>query len=198
MFSIIEDVYFPENSTHNQTSINHYIANAIRRNQNTDFYIYDEGRYNSAITGYTNFEGEICYPRHIRPDKIGWYVSGNDLHFSNPFGDDIYPISTLHFILDELSHRFNLSANGSVILINNNTRDVFYYIIKDSKIYKHINKTMYLDKYYKYAFQLNRDPEIDDPEFREIINRAFIGITYMEYLNNYGEAAFIETLAYYI
>lgn len=198
MFYVIEDLSFNENSTHNAERINRYIANLNRRINDFDFRIYDEARFNPGLPEFIDVNGEEFYSPLFIPYKICWYVSGNDFCYSDASEDDAYPIATLHFILEKLLSEFNIEINGSVILYTYNPDEAIYYKIHKSQIYKHINKSMYLTKYLKYAHQLFDRVEINDPEFKGVLDKAFSDESYMNYLEEYGVENFTTVLAAYI
>jgi len=199
MFYVFEDLSFNNNLVYNVERINGYLATLARRLNEYDFYIYDEGWYNINLLEHSNYNGEVLYPPAIKPTKINWYVSENILCYSDLDNSDICPIATLRFVLEQILSEFNLEINGSVMLFCYNSEEVIYYKINNSQIYKHINKTMYLSKYLRYANQLaDGGAEINDPEFKAVLNEAFTIEPYMFILNEYGVEYFIEILAGYI
>ena len=198
MFYVSEDLYFNDNSNHNAERINRYIANLGRRLNEFDFRIYDEARFNPMVADVGNIEGDVFYPPSIKPHKICWYVSENDFCYNDGLEDDMYPIATLQFVLENILAEFNTEINGSVILFCHNTQEAIYYKIHQNQIYKHINKTMYLTKYLRYAHLLFERVEIKDTEFQAVLDEAFSDIPYMTYLEEHGLEHFIEVLADYI
>jgi hypothetical protein len=183
MFVIFDNLTCTSVRPYNQERLNQALYNMTLDIQNYDFYIYDEQKYATDVSGITSYNGEMIYPRQHNPRQINWVVAGNRLSYIFSDNDD-KPISSLHFALSEFLAPRNISVDGYVVLVNESTDEVHYYIIQNNYIYRHINRSMIATSFYKGLGDLVMGGNIKDQELQEAIDASFSQTELRPYLDD--------------
>lgn len=201
MFIVIENLKCTPNEDyiHADPDINSIINAGIMQIVSNiyqyNFYMFDEASV-ANNTGVLN--GTQLYRAVDNPTTINWYARSNNLYFTNVYITDIYPISTLRCVIDNIFIWNNITLNGNVVVIDPETHEVYYYNIIDNKICKHNNKSNDLSKFYDLSVELfeNRIPR--DNEFIDILAKAFPQNNYIEFLETNGIQSFMKELIKYV
>jgi hypothetical protein len=184
MFVLFDSITCTSVRPYNQTRLNQALYNMTLDIQNYDFYIYDEQKYSNEVSGITSYNGDMIYPRQHNPKQINWAISAEKLCYMFPDDDDVKPISSLHFVLSEFLAPRNISADGYIVLVNESTSEVHYYIIRNNYIYRHINRSMIATSFYKGIEDLVMGGNIKDQELQEAIDASFSQTELRPYLDD--------------
>jgi len=169
---VFSDIKCTSARPYNQERVNQALHNMTLSIQDYDFYIYDEEKYINEVSGVTSYNGEMIYPREYNPPYINWAVNTHGLH--SVYSDvETKPISTLRFVLSELLAPRDIVADGYVVVVSEDTDEVYYYTVKNNIIYKHINRSMIATSFYKGISDLIIGENIKDQELKEAIDASF-------------------------
>ncbi len=195
MFTVVENLTCSSNTHQNEeidNIINYGIVYVVQDIDRYDFYMFDEA---SAENLTNTLDGTRLYDHAFKPNAINWYARNNKLVFLHQYTEDIFPISTLKCVLDNVSTYNNININGSVVVIDTVYYSVYYYNILDNIIYKHYNKSEDLTKFYDLTLELYENRNPTDKEFIDILQKSFPRNNYIEYLNTNGVINFLKVLA---
>ena len=195
MFTVVENLTCSSNTHQNEeidNIINYGIVYVVQDIDRYDFYMFDEA---SAENLTNTLDGTRLYDHAFKPNTINWYARNNKLVFLHQYTEDIFPISTLKCVLDNVSAYNNININGSVVVIDTVIYSVYYYNILDNIIYKHYNKSEDLTKFYDLTLELYENRNPTDKEFIDILQKSFPRNNYIEYLNANGVINFLKVLA---
>ena len=194
MFIVIDNLVCTADNSQGidiNNSINNGIIYIAQNIDQYGFYMFDEAAMENLSN---NLDGTQLYDNSFKPNTINWYARNNKLTFLHQYTMDIFPISTLHCVLDNVTAYNNINVNGTVVIIDTEYYCVYYYNIIDNKICKHTNRSLDLTKFYDLTLDLYENRVPKNEEFIEILSKAFPENTYINYLRENGVVNFLKVL----